>query len=138
MLGTGQSQPGPSLRTLGSAHRWQEAVAAAVAKYGTPCYVTRAAPIKQAVDALETGLRGPVRAWLSVKTHPSRPLLMWWMVRGGGVEVVSEAELAAALECGCPCDQLLVNGVAKHHWLWRFPKPGLRVHFDSPAEIDSL
>jgi diaminopimelate decarboxylase len=51
---------------------------------------------------------------------------------------VSEKELVTVLGLDCPDDQLLVNGVAKHTWLGRYPIARLRVHFDSLREIDAL
>lgn len=113
-------------------------VGRAVSAYGTPCYVTRAQPILDAVAELEDGHDGPVRPWLSVKTHPLAGLISWWARSGRGVEVVSEAELAAALSLGCAPPALLVNGVAKHQWLARRTVRGLRVHFDSLAEMEAL
>jgi diaminopimelate decarboxylase len=64
--------------------------------------------------------------------------MKWWIQAGRGVEVVSETELRAARALGCSSDQLLVNGVAKHSWLRRHEIEGLRVHFDSPGEVDAL
>ena len=52
--------------------------------------------------------------------------------------MVSEAEFDAVLSLRCPTSQLLVNGVAKHSWLGRYAMPGLRVHFDSVLEAQSL
>jgi diaminopimelate decarboxylase len=73
-----------------------------------------------------------------VKTHPLARLVEWWAGTGRGVEVVSEAELAGAIHLGCPPGRLLVNGVAKHHWLHRHHIPDLRVHFDSLVEMEAL
>jgi len=80
----------------------------------------------------------PVRNWLSLKTHPLRRLLREWQELGLGVEVVSEFELRAALEEGFPPERILVNGVAKHRWLPDISVAGLRVHFDSPEEVQHL
>lgn len=114
---------------------WVGAVNRAVELCGTPCYVTRAAPILRALNEVELSSR--VRSWLSYKTHPIPHLMKWWIESGRGVEVVSEAELATALAVGCPIDQLLVNGIAKH-WLSRVSIAGLRVHFDSLNEVRVL
>jgi diaminopimelate decarboxylase len=118
--------------------KWRAAIDRAVASFGTPCYVTRARPIRDALTVLEHGYDGPVRPWLSMKTHPLAALIRWWAQSGRGVEVVSEAELVAALEIGCAPSALLVNGLAKHQWLARRSVRGLRVHFDSLAELDAL
>ena len=79
-----------------------------------------------------------VRSWLSFKTHPVPPLVQEWLRSGRGVEVVSESEFVTARSLGVPIDRLLVNGVAKHAWLTRYPLPLLRVHFDSAREVDTL
>jgi diaminopimelate decarboxylase len=79
-----------------------------------------------------------VRPWLSFKTHPLPALADQWKQTGLGVEVVSEAELATLLARGFTADGLLVNGVAKHSWLARYPIDRLRVHFDSLTEVREL
>lgn len=61
-----------------------------------------------------------------------------WLRSGGGVEIVSEREFIALREIGADVEDLLINGVAKHLWLRRYPLPRLRVHFDSLTEIDAL
>jgi len=117
---------------------WREVAARAVALCGTPAYITRQRPIEAALAELEAGQDPSLRSWLSFKTHPLPALLEWWRGTGRGVEVVSEAELVAARQLGCPAEQLLVNGVGKHSWLHRYPIPRLRVHFDSRGELDQL
>lgn len=119
--------------------QWAERVARAVESVGTPCYVCASQPLHEALERLES-LRSsvPVRSWLSYKTHPLPELARDWIANGRGVEVVSEAELEALLELECPVDQLLVNGVAKHTWLDRYPLDRVRVHFDSRHEVDAL
>jgi diaminopimelate decarboxylase len=54
------------------------------------------------------------------------------------VEVVSEVEFATIRALGCPIDQLLVNGVAKHVWLANVHVLHLQVHLDSIAEATTL
>jgi diaminopimelate decarboxylase len=119
---------------------WRDAVTLAAERYGTPCYVARWDPIQDAVSTLERQLQSPVpvRSWLSFKTHPLPPLVREWIASGRGVEVVSEFELNLVLRLGCTVDALLVNGVAKHAWLPRYPLPELRVHFDSEREVAEL
>jgi diaminopimelate decarboxylase len=117
--------------------RWLDVARRAADLAGTPCYVTRAAPIRAAVECLERA-DGDVRSWLSYKTHPLPRLAEWWIAGGRGVEVVSETELTTVSGLGCTPDQILVNGPAKHAWLGRHPVPRLRVHFDSPAELAAL
>jgi diaminopimelate decarboxylase len=79
-----------------------------------------------------------VRSWLSFKTHPLEALARRWLRDGRGVEVVSEREFVSLREIGASPDQLLLNGVGKHTWLPRQSIPGLRVHFDSPRELEAL
>ncbi len=118
---------------------WTERVTRAVESVGTPCYVGASQPVHEVLGRLES-LRAPVpvRSWLSYKTHPLPALARDWIAGGRGVEVVSDVELDALLELDCPVDQLLVNGVAKHAWLGRYPLDRLRVHFDSVREVDAL
>jgi ornithine decarboxylase len=137
MAGPSTTDTAP-LPNPGATAEWRAAVERAVRAHGTPCYVTRARPILSALAVIEHGHSGPVRQWLSVKTHPLGALVAWWARSGRGVEVVSETELIAALDAGCPPSSLLVNGLAKHRWLPRHPIRGLRVHFDSSTEIEAL
>jgi diaminopimelate decarboxylase len=118
---------------------WRALLATAATVFGTPCYVARWTPITDPLLALDR-LSTPsvhVRSWLSFKTHPMPPLVQRWLASGRGVEVVSECELLTARQLGASVDDLLVNGVAKHAWLPRHSSPGLRVHFDSPLEIEA-
>ncbi|HUQ87486.1 MAG TPA: hypothetical protein VM096_08015, partial [Vicinamibacterales bacterium] len=126
------------MSSLSMPRPWRDVVTRSVSAYGTPCYVTRAQPIEDALEELEQSHHGRLRQWLSVKTHPLPALIQWWARLGRGVEVVSELELAAALALGCSSSSLLVNGVAKHEWLPRYPIRNLRVHFDSTREVDAL
>jgi diaminopimelate decarboxylase len=52
--------------------------------------------------------------------------------------VVSEFEFRAALREGFKPGQILINGPAKHRWLPANARRGLRVNFDSRAELDAL
>jgi diaminopimelate decarboxylase len=119
---------------------WPRLLRLAAQEVGTPCYISRWEPVAEAAARLDrlapAGVR--LRSWLSFKTHPLPPLVRKWLDSGRGVEVVSEVELAAAVRCGASSDTLLVNGVAKHAWLRSRSLPRLRVHFDSPGEIDRL
>ena len=118
---------------------WRTLASRAAASFGSPCYLSRWRPVEALVAAHETRVGGvDVKAWLSFKTHPVQPLAVTWMRSGRGIEVVSEAEFVAVRALGCPTAQLLVNGVAKHSWLARYDVAGLRVHFDSTLEVDSL
>lgn len=118
---------------------WSDRVSRAVELAGTPVYATAWRPVRSALDRLRT-LRAPVpvRSWMSFKTHPVPPLAAQWLRDGGGIEVVSEAELVTVARLAPAAGDLLVNGVAKQAWLPRHPIPRLRVHFDSLHEVDRL
>jgi diaminopimelate decarboxylase len=118
---------------------WRKLVRPLLARPATPFYLFSVSPVQQAREELDR-LFGPlpVRHWLSCKTQPLRPLLRWWRAQRGGIEVVSEFELLAALKAGFEPRHILVNGPAKHHWLGRHALRGLSVNFDSLAEIRAL
>jgi diaminopimelate decarboxylase len=93
----------------------------------------------RALDELSS-IRGhiPVRHWLSLKSQPLRRLVKEWQGTGRGIEVVSEFELQGAnIERFAP-SSIIVNGVAKHRWLSKYPLEGLRVNFDSLDEVRTL
>jgi diaminopimelate decarboxylase len=129
----------PRAALLPDTAAWLVLAAEAAAGFGTPCLVSRWRPVQDMVSSQERRFRKiPVKSWLSFKTHPVHPLARAWLQSGRGVEVVSEAEFLAVRRLGCPADQLLVNGVAKHTWLGRYHVPALRVHLDSPTETTAL
>jgi diaminopimelate decarboxylase len=120
---------------------WRRLVRQVLRAHPSPFYLFAVEPVREALGQLEAAasrLPVPVRHWLSCKTQPVRPLLRWWRQQGRPIEVVSEFELQAALGEGFPPDQVLVNGPAKHHWLPRYSVRGLRVNFDSNAELSAL
>jgi diaminopimelate decarboxylase len=128
-----------SLATPQQAAEWTSLLAEGAADFGTPSYVTRWQPIAGAVARLESlESRARLRCWLSFKTHPLPPLVQRWAGTGRGVEVVSESEFVTARALGCSVDQILINGVAKHAWLHRYPLARLQVHFDSLTELRAL
>jgi ornithine decarboxylase len=133
------AQPNESACSSARSVLWRDLVGRAVEAVGTPCYVASWQPVQRALDGLQH-LNGTVatRSWLSFKTQPLPHLAVDWIRSGRGIEVVSESELATACRIGCPIDQLLVNGVAKHAWLHRHALRRLRVQFDSLREIDAL
>lgn len=118
---------------------FEDIILAATARYNTPFYLCCWHPVLLAIEDLKL-LEGslPVRHWLSFKTQPVAPLIRKWRDLGYGVEVVSEYEFRAALKEGFPPAQILVNGVAKHRWLNNYQINGIRVHFDSLSEMESL
>lgn len=118
---------------------WRATVGAAVERVGTPCFVFSASRLANQVARLEAVFGGmPVRHWWSYKTLPLEAAVEWWRGRGRPVEVVSAMELESVLKCGYEPEQVLVNGPAKHTWLPGFPVSGLRVNFDSVAEIRAM
>ena len=105
----------------------------------TPVYVFAWSDVKDAMDELEARNIGVVtKHWLSLKTQPVAPLLDAWRATGRGVEVVSEYELRAARRAGYDVDGIVVNGVGKQKWLRSHSVVGMRVHFDSVAEVMAL
>jgi len=118
---------------------WSAIAVEAASHFGTPIYLFSWDVLLQALRVLKSLERSvPIRHWLSMKTQPLRRLLQEWRGIGGGIEVVSEFELRAALQEGFLAEQILVNGVAKHSWLPTVSVRGLRVHFDSVDETYSL
>lgn len=118
---------------------WRRRVRESVARVGTPALVFAEEPLVAQARRLAAALEGvPVRHWWSFKTLPLLPAVAAWRRLGHGVEVVSEWELRAALGAGVPPDEVLVNGPAKHAWLPGIPVKGLRVNFDSLAEVRAL
>ncbi len=106
---------------------------------GTPCYIMSEHSVSAAIRRLqELESSVPLQHWLSLKTQPVAQLVHTAISHGLGVDVVSEYELIGALGSGVPANRILVNGVAKHHWLPRHPLPKLTVHFDSIAEVRML
>jgi diaminopimelate decarboxylase len=119
---------------------WREQAADALRLgAGTPFFLFSSQPVADAVARLESLDFGrPLVNWLSTKTQPLPALLRWWRSLGRPAEVVSEAEFKLAEAAGFTADDLLVNGPAKHRWLARHSRPGLRVNFDSLNELAEL
>ena len=118
---------------------WADIVARALKVEGTPIYIFSWPHVEQALRELGVMNGGlAIRHWLSAKTQPLPRLFRAWRATGRGIEVVSEFEYLAARAEGYDVDKILVNGVAKHHWLAHRDEQGLQVHFDSLAEVDSL
>ena len=118
---------------------WRSLVRPLLKRQPTPFYLFSIVPIRQALAELDHHFGHlPVRHWLSFKTQPLRPLVQWWRREGRGIEVVSEFEFLAACAEGFAPENILVNGPAKHRWLPRHALRGLKVNFDSPAEVRAL
>lgn len=106
---------------------------------GTPCYVFFEKKIATALSSL-TRLKStlPVRHLLSLKTAPLKKVAEYWLSLGLGIEVVSEYELKAALECGFDPGSIVVNGPIKHTWISSVDIHGLTIYFDSVRETELL
>lgn len=118
---------------------WSKLIPQAISLVGTPAYIFAAEPLHAAHDRLQSLiLSRPLKQLYSVKTHPIPAALAEWLELGGGVEVVSEAELQLALRVGYRTERIVLNGVAKHRWLRAYRLPKVTVHFDSLTEIRDL
>ncbi len=118
---------------------WRRLVQQALTRVATPFHLFSTDPLAEVFEELATlECPVPVRHWFSCKTQPLAPMLRYWKAHGGGVEVVSEFELSAALAEGFSPEQILVNGPAKQHWLPQVARPLLRVNFDSLTEMRAL
>ena len=105
----------------------------------TPLYVFAWSAVEDAMAELESHkVDVETKHWLSLKTQPVAALLDAWRSTGRGVEVVSEYELRAARAAGYGADGIVVNGVGKQDWLRPHGAVGMRVHFDSVAEVVGL
>lgn len=130
--------PRLSTRPLGLA-AWRQLARRALREVDTPCFLFSAEALARQAAALERfGAGLPLRHWWSCKTLAIDPALTWWKNSGRPVEVVSEAEFVQARRLGFAVEDILLNGPAKHRWLPRHARPGLRVNFDSLAEIEAL
>ena len=118
---------------------WPMIVKDAVSKYDSPMYIFAWKPVLSALQELEVlDCNIPVKHWLSFKSQPVAPLVRNWRDLGYGVEVVSEFEFLAALHEKYSQNNIIINGVAKHDWLYKYDMTDLRVHFDSINELNNL
>jgi diaminopimelate decarboxylase len=118
---------------------WRPVVQEALERWKSPFFLVAWQPVQAALEelaVLESSI--PIRHWLSFKSQPVGRLVRKWKELGLGVEIVSQYEFQAALECGYDPGAILVNGVAKHSWLPKVNVPGLRVHFDSLHEVEKM
>lgn len=135
----GTPPPAPVPAPLATRRLWNSLVRLLVGRADTPFFLFSVVPVEAGLRELERALQGlPVRHWWSAKTQSLPPLWRWWRDRGLGLEVVSEFELRAALAEGFESNAILVNGPAKHHWLYRYACEALVVNFDSVAEAVAL
>lgn len=105
----------------------------------TPFYLFSPEPVRLQLTILaKLNFGRPATHWYSTKTQPLAPQLCWWRQQGRPAEVVSAAELNLVRQCGFSTENILVNGPAKHHWLPALSAAGMRVNFDSLAELSDL
>ena len=118
---------------------WRRHVALLLESHPTPFFLFSAEPITSALRELDATFSAlPVTQWLSVKTQPLPAMVRWWNSQKRPVEVVSRLEYELASQAGVPAARLLVNGPAKQAWLRSVSRTGIRVNFDSVAEVRAL
>jgi len=88
-----------------------EAAAAAVRKYGTPCYYFDAAQFRSRIDQLRHSLPEETGICFSVKSNPF--LARYGAEAADCVEVCSHGEWELCVRQGIPPDRIMVNGVYK-------------------------
>lgn len=88
-------------------------LAALAAAAGTPCYVYDAADARARFHELKQLLPEGTDIYYSLKANPNTALVRALVAEGAGCEVVSLAELEAALAAGCNRRRLIVVGPAK-------------------------
>ncbi|MDQ2674513.1 MAG: diaminopimelate decarboxylase, partial [Chloroflexota bacterium] len=84
----------------------------AVARWGTPLYVTDLDAAAARARAWQTALPGALVAY-AVKANPDPALLRRLADAGIGFEVVGPVELALAMRAGASGDRIVVNGVGQ-------------------------
>lgn len=118
---------------------WNNLVKKALKCAETPFYLFSSGPVLKAKEQLRNlTLRIKHEQWLSFKTLPIRPLINIWKGQGLGIEVVSEFEFLAALKEGFRPNKIIINGPAKHTWLYNHNYEGIWVNFDSLTEVQNL
>lgn len=117
---------------------WIRLVEKAVKKLNTPFYLFDERKIYDSISFLKTVENSSVKHWFSFKTTPIKKFIETTTGAGFGIEVVSEYELLAALNCNIPPEKILINGVNKHIWLNQCTIKNLNVNFDSVTEVHTL
>lgn len=93
-------------------HLPREELVAAVARWGTPLYVTDLDAAAERAAAWRHALPGALVAY-AVKANPDPALLRRLAAEGSGFEVVGPVELAQALRAGAAPERIVVNGVGQ-------------------------
>ena len=87
-------------------------LAAAAARFGTPCYVYSRAVLESAFARAQAAF-APARVCYSVKANSNLSLLRILAAAGAGFDVVSGGEFARALEAGGRAEDVVFSGVGK-------------------------
>lgn len=80
----------------------------------------------------------PIKHWYSFKTQPVKEYLLSVKKMGMSVEVVSEYEYLAALNCGFSPEDILINGAGKWKWIKKYNIKNLNYIFDSIYDIKNI
>jgi diaminopimelate decarboxylase len=115
-----------------------DAVAAAV---GTPCYVYRAAAIREAYARLDAAFGNyPHAIHYALKANSNLAIVKVLTAMGSSVDANSMGEVDVALRCGVHPSQILFTGVGKSvDELRRAVALGLKaINVESPGELDRL
>ncbi|WP_405404616.1 phosphopantetheine-binding protein [Streptomyces sp. NBC_01104] len=82
-------------------------------EYGSPLYVYDVGRVREAYRDLTAALPENSRLYYSLKANPHPGLVAELTRAGARAEITSRGELSAALEAGCPADELLYSGPGK-------------------------
>lgn len=80
----------------------------------------------------------PIKHWYSFKTQPVQEYLLSVKKMDMSVEVVSEFEFLAALDCNFSPENILINGVGKWKWVKKINIKNLNYIFDSINDIKNI
>lgn len=112
-------------------------------EFGTPTFVYNLEVLRARYELLHSAFAGqglPLRIRYAVKANGSRAILETVAALGGGADIVSGGEMAAALRAGVPADRVVYSGVGKTEAeLAEAVRVGLgAIHVESVEEIDLL
>jgi diaminopimelate decarboxylase len=119
---------------------WNKLIKVAIQKYQAPFYLFDEDIIKKSIDSLQVleNKHTQIQNWFSFKTTPVKQFIQVLKKYDMGIEVVSEYELLAALQLQYNPSKIVINGVNKHCWLYKYPIKKLNVNFDSINELLKL
>ncbi|MGZ3448087.1 MAG: diaminopimelate decarboxylase [Polyangiales bacterium] len=106
----------------------------------TPAYVYDLDAIDGAARELARALGDRGIACYAIKANGSAPIVRTIVSAGCGIDVVSGGELALALACGTPAENIVYSGVAKRDEEIDFAvKHGIRaIHAESVEELERI